>query len=310
MERSCPRIESVTEEGDKSGYVQTIIPSATWKTYVSVTKIGITLSNLFSTFTGIALASRDHWQAGTLVLALLGTALVVSSGCTLNNYIDRDIDGRMQRTKKRALPEGRMQAEAALWFGLVLGVLGITILGLFVHLLSALLGLLGLFVYVWIYTAWLKRTSTLSTVIGGIAGAIPPLIGYSAVAGTLDLNAWLLFAVLFLWQPPHFLALAIRRVDEYRTAGIPLLPVVRGFAETKRQMLRYTVAMVLASLWLYERQAAGMGYLMVAAALGVLYITFCIAGFFVKDSLRWARKMFRYSLLYLIALFLALIVSR
>jgi protoheme IX farnesyltransferase len=309
VERLWPHLESLSGEKENSNTEVSVKPT-TWKDYFHITKIGITLSNLLSTLTGISLASREGWQTGTTVLTLVSTALVIASGCTLNNYIDRDIDSRMARTQKRALPDGRMQPQRVLWIGITLGVLGISLLGLFVNLLSAMLGLLGLFVYVWIYTAWLKRTSTLSTVIGGISGAIPPVMGYSAVSGTLDLTAWILFIFMFLWQPPHFLALAMRRIEEYRAAGIPLLPVVRGFTETKQQMLRYTTAMVLTSFLIFEVHAAGRGYLTVAIGMGILYMAFCIAGFFTKDNIVWAQKMFRYSLLYLIAMFIGMIMSR
>jgi protoheme IX farnesyltransferase len=191
----------------------------------------------------------------------------------------------------------------------VLGLVGIAILDLLVNPLCALLGLVGMFVYVWVYSVWLKRTSVWSTVIGGIAGSMPPVIGYCAVSQTLDAGAWILFAILFLWQPPHFWALGIRRVEEYRNAGFPLLPVVRGAEVTKVSMLRYVIPLVPASLLMYIYGYVGEIYLFVAAAMGLYWAYLCLSGFKAQDDVSWAKKNFMFSINYLTILFLVMILD-
>jgi len=178
-----------------------------------------------------------------------------------------------------------------------------------VNPLAALLAMIGHFVYVGVYSLWLKRTTTLNTVIGGISGAVPPMIGWVAVTGSIDPPAWILFIFMFLWQPPHFLALAMRKVEDYRAAGVPMLPVVRGFTEAKRQNLLYVAAMVPASLLLVQMGVVGLLYLVVATVLGLVYIGLSLEGFFTKDDNRWARRMFVYSLVYLTVMLLVMIVD-
>jgi protoheme IX farnesyltransferase len=172
-----------------------------------------------------------------------------------------------------------------------------------------MMAIIGLFFYVVIYTIWLKRTSTLNTVVGGVSGAMPPVIGYVAVSGQMDAVAWILFIFLFLWQPPHFLALAMRRCEEYRAAGIPMLPVVRGFEETKRQMLIWAAVLIPASLLLYGLGVVGIVYFTLALILGLVWVGLLIVGFYVKDEIRWARKMFLYSIIYLTVLFNVMIFN-
>lgn len=279
-----------------------------YKDYLNVTKPGITMSNMLMTFTGLWLAEAGRLNIGLAVLTLIGSSLVVMSGCALNNYMDRDIDPLMARTQARPLPNGRIRPWTVMLLGIVLGVIGIGLLGLFVNTLSALMALIGLFFYVIVYTAMTKRTTTLSTVIGGISGAIPPLIGWTAVTGSLNVTAWLLFAFMFIWQPPHFLALAMRRVKDYAAAGIPLLPVVYGFAPTKRQIIHWTGALVPTSLLLYTVHAENLLYVAVAAVLGGIYLWKAFKGFKAKDDVAWALDMFKYSLIYLTAMSVAMIV--
>lgn len=295
------RRESAQESPDMSG--------GSWKDYVSLTKVGITAANLWTAFTGLWLASKGHPDLYVTAMTLVGTALVVAGGATLNNWVDRDIDPLMSRTAKRPLAEGRIPAARALAFGLILSAAGLSILGLGLNPLAALMGFAGLFTYVVVYTMWLKRTTTLNTVVGGVAGAAPPLIGWTAVTGTLDVGAWVLFLLLFLWQPPHFLALAIKRVEEYRAAGVPMLPVVRGFEETKRQMIRYTAAMVPISFLLYGVGAVNKLYLAAAAILGAVYLVLALWGLWTADVIKWANLMFRYSLVYLTAACAMMIVA-
>lgn len=281
---------------------------ATWRDYIEITKPGINRSNLFATFTGYFLAAGfTQFSFTVLFFTLLGTALVIAGGCTLNNFYDRDIDPLMERTKTRPVPQGRIKPLVALVYGTLLTALGLLILAVGVNSLTAWLGFAGFFVYVFIYTMWLKRTSTTNTVIGGISGAIPPMMGWTAVTNSLDLSAWALFLILFMWQPPHFFALAMRKVEEYRTAGIPMLPVVKGFAETKRQILLFTILLLPSSLLLFH--TASWIYLGVAVLLGGIYITLAIRGFSTKDDDKWARLMFFYSLIYLMGILFTLIVD-
>lgn len=288
----------LTEEQGKAG----------WSDYVIVTKPGIIISNLLTTFTGLWVASHGILLWDIYLLTLLGTALVMASGTVLNSYVERDFDLQMERTKDRPLAQGRIHPQVALWYGLALGIIGLVVLAL-VEPIAALLGLIGLFVYVIVYTMWLKRTSTTNTVIGGISGAMPPIIGWSAVTHSLDPGAWALFAILFLWQPPHFLALAIRRSDEYRDAGFAMLPSVKGIAVTKREMLHYAAALVPASLFLYVYGAVGTIYLVTALVLGFIWVGLLVSGFYTKDVIRWSRKLFLYSLVYLMGMMVVMIAD-
>lgn len=287
------------------------VGKATWRDYYEITKPGINKSNLLATFTGYWLAAGfHHFDFLNLLLTLLGTALVIAGGCTLNNYYDRDIDPKMERTSSRAIVEGRIKPVVALWYGILLSIAGFLTLGLFVNPAAAFLSFVGFFVYVMIYTMWLKRTSVWNTVVGGFSGAVPPMIGWVAVTGSIDLSAWALFLVLFMWQPPHFFALAMRRVEEYRKAGIPMLPVVKGFIETKKQTLLFTVLLLPSSLLLFFTGASGWVYLLVAVVLGVIYIILAIKGFYAKDDIAWAKTMFIYSLIYLTGMLLVMVLDK
>lgn len=282
----------------------------TWRDYIEITKPGINKSNLFATFTGFWFASGlDYFNFFLLFWTLLGASLVIAGSCTLNNYFDRDIDPLMERTKKRAVPQGKISPGVAMWYGITLSSIGIIILYYGVNLLSALLGLIGFFVYVVIYTLWLKRVSTLNTVVGSISGAIPPMIGWVAVTGHLNPEAWSLFLILFMWQPPHFFALAMVKVEDYRAANIPMLPVVKSFLETKIQTVVFTVLLVFSSFSFVVFREMGWLYLSIAMTLGITYIILSILGFWAKDDLKWARQMFLYSLVYLPILLLSLIIE-
>lgn len=285
--------------------------TGTWKDYVSVTKVGIILSNLITVITGIWLASIHSaipLDIQTVILTLLGTSLIIASGTCLNNYIDRDIDPLMKRTEKRALAQGRLDPKNVLVMGYLLAVLG-TVLLLFVNLLTTLVAIFGLFIYVIVYTMWFKRRHSINTVIGSFSGAVPPVIGWASVTGTIDLGAWLLFAIMFFWQPPHFFALAMRRCEDYRAAGIPMLPVVKGFHETKRQMLLFVLALVPVSHALYFAiPELGKSYLFLAGILGFTWLYLSIKGFKATDEILWARKYFVFSLIYLTFLFIGMII--
>ncbi|SFX68015.1 protoheme IX farnesyltransferase [Thermoactinomyces sp. DSM 45891] len=287
------------------------VGKSTWRDYYEITKPGINKSNLLATFTGFWLASGfQHFDFLNLLWTLLGTALVIAGGCVLNNFYDRDIDPKMNRTETRAVPEGRIKPIVALWYGIFLSLAGFIVLGVLVNAVAAFLGFVGFFVYVMIYTMWLKRTSVWNTVVGGVSGAVPPMIGWVAVTGRIDLTAWALFLVLFMWQPPHFFALAMRRVEEYRAAGIPMLPVIKGFAETKIQTLLFTLLLLPSSLLLFFTGASGWVYLTAATILGVVYIILSIKGFYAKDDIAWAKMMFIYSLIYLMGILLVIVIDK
>jgi protoheme IX farnesyltransferase len=281
----------------------------TWRDFVQLTKPGIIFSNSITAFGGFWVASGWHIDWLQMLYTMVGTALVMASGCVLNNYLDRDMDTKMARTQSRALPSGKISPQTVLLYGISLGVIGITGLGVLVNPMTALLGLIGLFVYVWIYTAWFKRTSVWSTFVGSFSGAIPPMIGYCAVRPEIDAGALILFGILFLWQPPHFWALGIRRMEEYRAAGFPLLPVVRGTYVTKMSMIRYIVLLVPLSLLLYVYGYVNVFYFYAAALMGLYWAFLCIKGFKAQDEQQWAKKMFIYSINYLTVLFIVMVVT-
>lgn len=283
---------------------------ASLRDLLSLTKMGITVANLMSTFAGMWVGSHGHLAFLSTVATLAGTALIVASGAALNNYVDADIDGSMQRTKKRAVASGTVDPDTAMAFGLTLGSAGILVLIFFVNLTAALCGFVGLLFYAYVYSVWLKRTTTLNTVLGGIAGAMPPLLGWAGGSGgTLDFSAWAMFFTFFLWQPPHFLPLAMKKMEEYRAAGIPMLPVVRGFTATKWQIIRYTAAMVPVSMLLGLTHTEGPVYWIGMLVLGLIFLVRASQGFTTKDDLAWANRLFRFSLLYLLAMCALLIIG-
>jgi len=290
--------------------VETSGARPTVKDFVQLAKPGILISNMITAFGGFWLAAKGNVEWMLLLWMSLGTILVMASGCVLNNYLDRDMDSKMSRTRNRITAKGNVSPKAVLIYGLTLGVAGLSILGLLVNPLTALLGITGLFVYVWVYTAWLKRTSVWSTMVGGVSGAMPPVIGYCAVTNTMDMGALILFLILFLWQPPHFWALGIRRKEEYREAGFPLLPVVRGNYVTKMAMVRYIVMLVPVSLLLYLYGYAGIYYLIASAIMGLGWLYMCLRGFKPgNDEVLWARRMFVYSINYLTLMFLVMVLD-
>jgi len=282
--------------------------TGTWRDFVSVTKVGITLANMMTVFAGLWLASQGNADGMKVLWTLLGTALVIMSGTCLNNYIDRDLDKYMDRTAQRALPNGRLNPKSVYWMGIGFAVAGTSLLTFLVNPLTAFVGLIGLFDYVVIYTMWLKRTSSTSTIWGGISGAAPIVMGWTAVTENLDLGALALFLWMFCWQPPHFLALAIRRADDYGKANIPLLPVVKGFEVTKRHMLRWVGVLFPASILLWFA-GVGTATMVTVLVLGGLWFVQTLTGFFKEDTIRWARQSFVFSLIYLTLINIVIILE-
>ncbi|WP_163855520.1 heme o synthase [Paenibacillus elgii] len=280
-----------------------------WKDWVSVIKPRIMTSNLFCAFAGYCLASRWEFDLSVLTYMLVGTALILAAASMANNVLDRFRDVHMERTRNRPLPGGRLNPRIVAAAAIVAGLIGLAVLYAFGNPLSMALGFVGIFVYVVIYTAWLKPTSTWSTSVGGISGAMPPMIGYCSYSNELNLGAWLLFLVLFLWQPPHFWALGILKKDEYRAAGYPLLPVVKGARRTKWQMLPYVAALFPVTYLLYAHDCVGAVYLLTSTALLGIWFLQCLSGLFTKDDRGWAKASFKLSLYYLTFSFLIIIVE-
>lgn len=279
------------------------------KDLVALTKPRIIRLNLIAGFGGFWVASKWHIDWMLLVWMLLGSALTMASSCVFNNYWDRDFDTKMARTRNRALPQGRMRPSGVLAYAILLGLAGLAVLFLLVNPLSGWLGLLGMFVYAVIYTMWLKRNSTWSTSIGGISGAMPPVIGYCAVTNEVDMGAWILFALLFLWQPAHFWSLAIRRKEEYREAGFPLLPVVKGVRRTKLQMLPYIVLLVPATILMHKYEYVGRTFLILSLVIVVVWFFHALSGLRAKDDDKWAKTDFIISINYLMVMFFVMILD-
>lgn len=279
------------------------------KDLIILTKPGIIRLNLIAAFGGFWVASKWHIDYVLLIWMLIGSALTMASSCVFNNYWDRDFDTKMERTRNRPLPQGRMKPIFALLYSIALGAAGLAILFLLVNPLTGWLGMLGMFVYIVIYTIILKRHSTWSTSIGGISGAMPPVIGYCAVTGTVDAGAWILFALLFLWQPAHFWSLAIRRVEEYRAAHFPLLPVVKGVKRTKWQMIPYIALLLPASILMYTYGYVGIYFLILSVVLGALWLVHAVMGLRTRDTDKWAKTDFLISVNYLMIIFFVMILD-
>jgi len=265
------------------------------KTYYLLTKPGIIMGNLITTGSAFVLASRGHFDLQLFLATVVGLFFVIASACVFNNYIDRDADGKMARTKNRALVTGLISTRNALLFAVTLGLIGILVLSFYTNLLAAFVASIGFIVYVALYSLWKYRT-TYATLVGSISGAIPPVVGYCAASNCFDIGAAILFMILVLWQMPHFFSIAVYRRDEYAAASIPVLPIVKGIYATKIQMLLYIIAFMGATLMLIAFGYTGYAYLIVAIVLSCSWLWLCIKGFTSTNDRLWARKMFRLSL--------------
>ncbi len=281
----------------------------TIRAYVNLTKPWIILLLLITTLGGMIIAERGIPPLGLIVATLIGGACAAGGANAINCYIDRDIDQLMRRTRKRSLPAGRVSPRNALIYGLVLGVIAFVVLYLFANLLAAVLAEAGLLFYVLIYTGYLKRSTPQNIVIGGAAGAMLPMVGWVAVTGQLDLMALYLFAIIFFWTPPHFWALSLLTSEDYARANIPMLPLVVGEGETRRQILLYSILLVAVTVLVFSGRGAGYIYLLSALALGAGLI-FYAARLLRDGSAIRARQLFKFSNYYLALLFLALAVDR
>lgn len=270
---------------------------------VEICKPRIALLVLVTTFAGMWLAASTALEFDLVLLTLLGTGLASAASGAFNNYVDREVDKLMARTRMRALPSLRLHPQQALWLGVMLSLWSFAILFYLVNPLTAILVQATTFFYVVIYTIWLKRSSPLCTEIGGIAGAMPPVIGWAAVTNDIGWPALMMFLIMFIWQPPHFWALALLRKDEYRKAKLPMLPVTHGDRATKIRMLIYTVALLPASLAMYWLQLVGPTYLILATVLGITYLVLTIDFARKPITHKSTRKLFGFSILYLLGLF-------
>jgi protoheme IX farnesyltransferase len=281
---------------------------ALWRRYLELTKPKVVSLIVFTAIVGALLACPGLPPLAPLLWAMLGIALAAACAATINHVLDRRIDAQMARTRARPLPTGALNERDALLFAAVLGVLSMALLAFLVNLLTAALTFLSLIGYAVIYTVWLKRATSQNIVIGGAAGAAPPVLGWAAMTNSVDPNALLLFLIIFIWTPPHFWALAIARRDEYALAGIPMLPVTHGLAHTRLQVLLYTVLLTLVTLLPYLTHLSGLIYLIVALGLngGFLYYALALK---ITARAELPMRVFRFSVTYLMWLFAALLVD-
>ena len=285
------------------------VPWGAWRDYVALTKPRIMSLLLITGFCGMIAGAQGWPGTGRAVAAMVGLALACGGASALNHVIDRDIDPLMgERTKKRPVASGRVAPSRALEFGLALSAFSFVLLASTVNVLTAVLALFGNAFYVVVYTRWLKRTTPQNIVIGGAAGAVPPLVGWAAATGNLTLAALLLFAIVFVWTPPHFWALSILIKDNYKAAGVPMLPVVRGERETARQIVLYSLALVAVTLIPWFTGSAGPIYVVSALALGAVFL-WLAERLRRETTKRGAMLLFHYSLLYLALLFVAFAVD-
>ena len=276
--------------------------------YVALTKPKIILLLVLTATGAMFLAAEGSPPLSTVLLVLFGGGLAAGGANALNQYWDRDIDERMARTSTRPLPDQRIDPRHALYFGAALNVVAFVILSSWVNLLAASLTLAATVFYVAVYTNWLKRSTTQNIVIGGAAGAIPPLVGWAAITGDLSLAALYMFAIVFFWTPPHFWALAVLLRNDYARAGVPMLPVVHGVEETARQILLHSLTLVALSALFFTVEGLGWVYFGGALGLGALFLGLALR--FRKElTVKAARVLYLYSLLYLALLFGFIIID-
>jgi protoheme IX farnesyltransferase len=305
IEGEIEKLEQAEDEARKDiGVVRQTIAN-----YVDLMKPHVTVLLLGVTAAAMAIANQGLPPLGLTLVTLLGGAMAAGSANCINCYIDRDIDQLMGRTQRRSLPSGRVEPRQALIFGIILGVVSFIILAAFVNLLSAVLAFSAILFYVFVYTMWLKRSTVQNIVIGGAAGAVPVLVGWAAITNSLSLPAIWLFAIIFFWTPPHFWALSLLIQKDYEKAGIPMLPVVKGEVETRRQILLYSLLLLAITLVLFVMGTMGYFYLVGAVILGCGLVYLAIR-LWRDQSKKWARTLFWYSNMYLAAIFAIMVLDR
>jgi heme o synthase len=278
------------------------------KAFYRLTKPGIIYGNVLTAAAGFLLGSEGDVDFTRLLAALAGTALVIGSACVINNYIDRDIDAKMKRTQKRALVSGKITGPQALVYAGMLGLGGFAILATQTNALTMYIGLIGFIDYVVLYT-WSKRHTTYATLIGSISGATAITAGYTAATNRFDIGALLLCLIMVLWQMPHFYAIALFRQKDYAAAHIPVLPIAQGVRRAKTEILLYVAAFAAAITALTAYDVTGYTFLTIMLVLSGIWFWRGLQGFGAKDSVSWARKMFLFSLIILLALSVLLSVD-
>ncbi len=281
---------------------------AVWRDYYSLTKPRVVQLLVFTAVVGMFLATPGLVPWDVLIFGSLGIGLAAASGAAVNHVLDQRIDAKMTRTRERPLPTGRISERDAMVFALVLGVAGLTTLALLINPLTAVLTFISLIGYAVVYTVFLKRATPQNIVIGGAAGAAPPMLGWAAVTNEVSGYALLLLLIIFTWTPPHFWALAIARKDDYEKAGVPMLPVTHGIEMTKTFILCYTILLIIVSVLPYLTGMSGVLYLLGAVVLGGGFLYYAVRLKFVESD-DVAMKTFAYSITYLIALFSFLLVD-
>lgn len=276
---------------------------STVRSYVQVTKPGIIMGNLISVAGGFLLAAKGDVNWLLMLVTLLGLSLVVASGCVINNCIDRDIDGKMQRTRHRVTVTGQISLRSAMIFGVVIGVLGFAMLGIFTNSVALLFAALGYLVYVGVYSLYMKRNSVYGTLVGSISGAVPPVVGYCAVTGQLDIAAIILLLMFSLWQMPHSYAIAIFRFNDYSAAKIPVLPVASGITKAKLHIVLYIAVFALVSALLPLAGYTGLTFMAVTCATSLWWLAMALQGYRHGVNLQsWARQLFGFSIITITAL--------
>lgn len=290
-------------------HTETLAPtSLDWRDYLELCKPRVVLLMLLTVVVGMYLSTPGWIDLSLVGFTLMGIGFCAGSAAAINHLVDRQIDSIMARTKKRPVAHGRVSVMQALWFALIMGTLGLTVLILFVNKLTALLTLITLIGYAGVYTGYLKRATSQNIVIGGLAGAAPPLLGWTAVTNQLDPQALLLVLIIFTWTPPHFWALAIYRFEEYQHAQIPMLPVTHGIAFTKLNVYLYTILLVVVSVLPFIIGMSGPIYLIGALGLGLRFLWWAHKLYFSEKPVV-AMQTFRFSIVYLMVLFVFLLLD-
>ncbi|VAW56821.1 Heme O synthase, protoheme IX farnesyltransferase COX10-CtaB [hydrothermal vent metagenome] len=274
-----------------------------WKNYYNLCKPKVVYLIIFTAIVGMLLSTPGALPLDTFIAACLGIGLASASGAALNHWVDQRIDVVMERTSNRPLPQGELSSRQALIFALSLAVIAMVILLIWTNVLTTLLTLTSLVGYAVIYTMFLKRSTPQNIVLGGAAGAAPPLLGWAAMTGEVNGEALLLFLIIFVWTPPHFWALAIKRKDEYARAGLPMLPVTHGVTFTKLHIVLYTMMLIAVSLMPFVIKMTGLIYFSGALALGLGFLYYAVKLYNTGESDKYAMKTFGYSIFYLSALF-------
>ncbi len=277
--------------------------------FVELSKPRIALVVLVTTFAGMWLAAGPTLSLPLVFTTLTGVCLASAAAGLLNNYLDRDIDPLMSRTAQRAIPAGRIEPETVLYTGLGLSGLSFAIVAMGSNIFAAMLTVGTIYLYVVVYTLWLKRRTELCTEIGGVAGALPPIIGWAAVTGDIGVPALILFLIMFLWQPPHFWVLAMLREEEYRRANIPMLPVVAGPAVTKAKILLYTASLLPAVLALFYVRVVGLTFVAIASLATLVYLALTIDFVYRPLSRRTGIRLFLFSIAWLLIVFTAVFID-